>query len=251
MLSYIVPALTVALQLCIVCMMLRSGEYRRFPWLFALVTFQLGETISRAVLLAGGTSRLYFWFSWVTEILDVTLALSAFRESFRHVFPNFGALYWSKRIFWGFLVLTCTYWMWEIVTRAVRNPTAWFVPILIQADILTANVIVVLGILYSALTRYYEIEDDRREKNIIAGLGIAASGSLLFMGWRWIFGTRMVDIVSWIVPLAYVVGATVWLLEFRRPRPPAPRKLNSSPEDMLKVFRAYNAVLQRGSRKRN
>lgn len=211
-LSLVIP---IALQLCILALLLRLRMQKRFLWFFTYISY---EIVTSALKLAvSGSPDTYFRVYWTTEIFDVLLTFAAVGESFLHVFSQEARLRWFRWIFWACMTIALAYAGW----KAWAYPPAQadrLIALIVDLEFTFDCIIAVIGLLYFALSALSGITEHHRESGIIFGFGINAIIAMSGFLTRSVFGIRFRSLSEWLPALAYLLAEIIWLVELLRPR---------------------------------
>lgn len=243
LLTNLVLAATLGLQLVILYLLLRGGSRRRFPWFLTYIVYEICETIVR--FSAAGNRPLYFKVYWITAIGGSILSILAVAESFLHVFWMYARLRWFTWIVWGCVALALVYsafkaWLFPPV-QANRIQT-----LIIGLEVAVDYSIGIVGILYFVLVLFARIKDHQRESGIISGFTTIAVVSVLGALIRSVFGREKFPILNrWLGSVAYLIAEVEWILALiRQERQVAPPPQNFTIKDVT-MFDQYIRILGR------
>src|SRR5262249_16983654 len=158
-----------------------------------------------------GDYPTFFKVAWSTEVLYAFLALLALYQVFHEVFLPFNELWWWFRlVFPGAVGIAVIISVW----RAILHPPVQATPLISAilsfrrvmnwVEAVLFGLFFVLALLLGVRWRSYPF-------GIVEGFGISALGALVAYGLRSEFGTKYNMFAKYAPPVAYVVGALVWL----------------------------------------
>ncbi|HET9365397.1 MAG TPA: hypothetical protein VFP71_10365 [Candidatus Angelobacter sp.] len=227
-------------------LVVRRKLHREYPLFFVyLVTSILIPLLRLAV---SGDYVMFFKVFWATETLYAVLALLVLYQVFHEVFLPFYELWWWFRlVFPGAVGIVAIIF----VRRAILHPPVQATP-LISAILSFSRVInwveAVLFGLFFALAVLLGVRQRSHPFGIVEGFGISALGALVAYGLRSEFGTKFNMFGKYAPPVAYVIGALIWLDTFRRPPDPEVThewRERMTPEQLLALAREYIRILKR------
>lgn len=234
-------AIPIALQMCILGLLIWRKLQKRFPWFFVYILYALLEAILR--LSVAGSRNTYFIVYWSTAVPGVVLTILALRESFLSIFWPETRFHWFRWVFWGFIVITLAYAGWQAWALPSKQTTR-FLSVILQFESGLDIGISIFGLLYAAAIALFGILEHQRETAII--LGFTANASISIFGWitRSVFGTRFRLLSEWIPAIAYIIAEVIWTKDLLRAerRLPEPRQ---SLEQMSELVDRYIAIVHR------
>jgi hypothetical protein len=233
---------TIALQVCILTLLVRHRLQKQFLWFLIYISYALAECILR--LAVSGSPQTYFRVYWLTEVLDVVLTLAAVRESFLHIFWPETRQRWFKWVFWSCIALAIAYASWKAWAYPPRQADR-IVMVILNLEFALGTSISIFGLLYFGLIKMFAVLEHQRESGII--LGFTANASIATFSWitRSVFGTKFRLLSEWIPALAYIVAELTWSAELLQPerKLPEPRttleQMNQALDRYLEIFQRY------------
>lgn len=227
-------------------LVVRRKLHHKFPFFFAYLAVSVVVPVIR--LCVSGNYTIFFYVFWVTEGFYALLALFALHEVFHEVFLSFFALWWWFRLlFPGAIVFIAVI----SIRKAIHNPALHaprpmeiifaFATAVNYLEALLFGLFFALAVLLGVRQRSYPF-------GIVEGFGISALGGLLAFGLRSEFGTKFNMFAKYAPPVAYLIGALVWLDTFRRPPDPEVThewRERMTPEQLLALAREYKRILKR------
>jgi len=243
-LSLSIAAAVLAILLAVA--LLRRKLHEEFPFFFVYVAYAILTTVVR--LSVSSDYQTYFKVYWATSALYNVLALLALHEAFREVFLAFYMLWWW---FWLLFPGVVGLAAFIQIRRAILNPPIEATP-LIAAILSFGRVInwveAVLFGLFFALVLLLGIRWKSYPFGIVEGFGLSSLGAFVAYGLRSEFGTKYAAFAKYAPPVAYLVGALVWLLTFLgQPDPEVVHAWRDqvTPEQFLAQARAFVTITKR------
>jgi len=241
LLNKLAIVVSIGLQLVIFSVLIRKRLYRRFPWFLIYIAYAVVEAVLR--LIAAGSQHLYYNVYWLTTIGDVSCTVLAVRESFLNVFRAYTNLRWFILAVWsciGLAVLYAVYKAWFFPPTPATRRGAIVVGLQLGLD----YTMVIIGLLYFGLRRFFRIRDRQWESGIISGFTIYAAFEIMALVARSAFGTRFRTAREWVPAIAYIIAEIGWVVVLIRPerRVPPPRDLKI---DDLAELDQYSGFLAR------
>ena len=242
LLTKVVLALSIGLQLFILIVLLRRPLQRRLFWFLTYIAYELIEAGLR--FGAAGHGRLYFYLYWWTAVGGAILSVLAVRESFVNVFWMYGRFRWFTRIIWGCVGLALAY----SVFRAWSSPpvrASRLGTVISDLELAVNYSLAFVGILYFALVKFEKVKQRQWESGVISGFSTIAVLSSIAVLTRFVFGPRTFN--QWIEPAAYILAEIEWAVVLSRPEREAPKWIREKKlaVDDLTRFDEYITVLER------
>ena len=233
--------ITIALQSCILGLLLWRQLRKRFPWFFVYILYALAECILR--LVVSHNQDTYFRVYWSTEIGDVILTIAALRESFLAIFLPETKLRWFRWLFWGGIGLALAYAGWQMWVIPPRQANS-LVTAILNLEFALDTIISIMGLLYAGAIALFGVLGHQRETAII--LGFTANASIAVFSWitRSAFGTRFRVLSEWIPAIAYIVAEVIWTRGLLRQEQKLPEP-NVTLEQMSVVIDRYIGLVNR------
>ncbi len=233
--------ITIALQVCILALLLWRRLQKRFIWFFIYIVYAVLEAIIQ--LAVSGNQKIYFQVYWSTAIGDVALTVLALRESFLAIFWPETRLRWFRWVFWGCIALAVAYAGWEAWVFPPRQ-AGRLVTVILDLEFAVGVVIAMFGLLYAGAIKLFGILEHQRETAII--FGFTANACIAVLGWltRSAFGTRFRLLSEWIPAVAYIVAEVIWTRDLLRPERKLPEPKETL-EQMSEVMDRYITILHR------
>jgi len=233
---------TFALQLLILCLLIKRRLRHRFFWFLIYIAYEVAQSGLR--FSAAGNSRLYFAVYWWTEIGDVALTLMAFQESFLNVFREYTRLRWFVVVIWSCIGAALLYTVFTALVFPPAQATQR-AAIILNLEVGVNFVLAIVGILYLVLTSLFKIKNHRWESGIISGFTIYIALAICGFLIRSIFGTKFPVLNAWLSPVGYILAEATWAMELARPELPASVPRRDLAVDDLTKMEQYSKALQR------
>jgi hypothetical protein len=233
----------VALQLCVIVLLLSRRLYWDFWFFFFYLLFAAFSTI---VNLAVRNNPLYYFYSyWISEALGILLTFLAIQEAFRSVFRNFYNLRWFKLSFPTIGILIAIIALLRAVFFRPSNHSPLAVAI-ISLEIAVGFLQFGIFCLFIGLVRFFHMRWRQHAFGIVLGFGISAAGSLVTFLLRSEFGTILNRLVRTAIPVTYIIGVAVWVVTFLRAEPPpeATKAPALTPEQMIAELRRHTKAVK-------
>jgi hypothetical protein len=232
------------LQCAVAFLVVRSRALRQFPFFFSCIILSVAITL--AAFLLRDNYRLYFYFYWVAESVNVVLTLSALHEVFFAVFRSFYRMGWFRLLFPAVSIFLLSI----SALRTALHPAADVFPlfgVILSLEISVRFLQVGLFGLFVVLASFFHLRWQQRAFGIAFGFGLSAAGSLVVFLLRSEFGTKMNYLVRIAPPLSYTLAVVVWLITFLAPQPKQPlqgKRVALTPEEMLAEVRQYTRTVK-------
>ena len=239
-----VTCVAMALQLCVIFLLLRRRLYRDFRFFFYYLLF---AALSTGINLAVRNNHRYYLYSyWISEALDTLLIFLAIEESFRSVFRNFYKLSWFKLSFptVGILIAVIA------IIRAVFFRPPHHSPLavtLLSLEIAVGFLQFGVFCLFIVLVWFFHMRWQQHAFGIVLGFGISAAGGLVTFLLRSDFGTILNHLLRTAIPVAYIISVVVWIITFLRGEPSSETKGDSTsltPEQMITELRRHTKAVK-------
>jgi hypothetical protein len=216
----------VALQACVVLLMLRHRYFGQFPSFGLYLLFSVLSTVLALIVQKSGT--LLFYVYWISEAGYVVLTFLALQEAFRSVFRNFYSLRWFKLSFpaVGILIILVALLRTVFFRPANSSPLA---VTLISLEIAVGFLQFGVFCVFILLVRFFHMRWQQHAFGIVLGFGVAAAGSLVAFLLRSEFGKILDQMVRIATPLTYIIGVAIWLATFLRGEPSGTPKGDGTP----------------------
>lgn len=234
-------AVSLALEICLLILLLRRRIHVLFPVFVACIALTVPSTLAR--LLTTNHYLAYFYTYWSTDAMLSVLSLAALHEAFHEVFAGLFRLWWFRLFYYGTILAVLAI----AISNAIQHPPVQAHPIIsLILDTSIAINFVRMGIigLFVVFDRLLDMDYDRYATGIVVGFGISSVGSLLgFLAFS-VFGTKLNSFARNAPTVAYILGLIVWIITFI-PRQPeeVERKPPMSPEQMLEEVQGYLRAL--------
>jgi hypothetical protein len=227
------------LDVCLAVLLVRRGTYRSFPLFFAYVVFSAIAEITRSAFPRNQLS--YFYAYWVTETLYAALGFLAIAEAFNRVFQHLYSLRWFRLVLPSVSVLMVALSIIYGVFFPPIQADPWLATIFV-AEIAVRSLQGAIFCVFALLVRLDPIRPQSYPIGIAMGFAVSALGSFLTFFLRSVFGTKLIPVIQFIAPVAYILAVVIWLAFFLRPELPNPyRGVKSplSPEQAREILRRY------------
>lgn len=235
-------AVPIALQLCILVLLIRSGLHRRFVWFFVYIVYAVLESCIR--LFFSHNEHAYFIAYWLTSIGDIAATLLALRESFLGIFWHEVRLRWFRWVFWSCIALAIGYACFE-AWAAPPKQVSRFVVVMLDLEFALDIVIATFGLLYAGSIRLFGILEHQRESVIIFGFTANSCLSAFGVLARSTFGTKFNVFGEWIPAIAYIVAELIWIRGLVQPEYKVPRPSDETLQQMTGLIDRYIAIMHR------
>jgi hypothetical protein len=239
-----VTCVAMALQLCVIFLLLRRRLYWDFRYFFSYVLF---AAFSTGINLAVRNNPLYYFYSyWISEALGTLLTFLALQEAFRSVFRNFYGLRWFKLSFptVGILIAVIALLRAAFFRPPNHSPLA---VTLISLEIAVGFLQFGVFCLFIVLVWFFHMRWQQHAFGIVLGFGISAAGGLVTFLLRSEFGTILNRLVRTAIPVTYIISVAVWLATFLREEPSGAQKGDGTPftpEQMITELRRHTKAVK-------
>ena len=214
--------LPIALQSVLLLLLFRKQLSGSYPWFVVYTAFSVAATLARLVTLQNPV--LYYYAYWGAEIVYAILALMAVFEVFRSMFRNYLRFWWFKPLFPLAVLITIA--VAVLHTMATHNPVQ-DQPMTVAALAMTFGVRLIQGGCFVCLWLLVGLTGARWRQpalGIVTGFGLYASYVLVASLLRSEIGTKLNDLITWGVPMAYILSLLLWLWFFTIPQPREPER---------------------------
>jgi hypothetical protein len=229
------------LQAALLCVLVRRGSFRTFPWFFAYTAFAVTAGISR--FLVRNHHSIYSGVYWTTEAVYPLLGIAVMYEVFRNVFRNFSRLWWFPPIF----PLAVTLSLGLTISRSLSVPSglqngvaAWIV----AAELGVRLLQVAMFALLVALVLLFGLRWRQQAFGICAGYGLFATVALLTTTKFYEFGTKFKFLWGLVSIIAYSIAVLIWLWYFVVPVKTEPPRAEQPPVSAQEMGR-YKEIVRR------
>ena len=222
----------------------RRRLYREFPFFCAYVALTVVVSLIR--FSVSGDYNTYFYVFWVTEAIYAVAAILALHEAFRKVFFAFYELWWWFRLV--FPAVTA-FMAFIAIRNAIEHPAlqgARFLEVILALARGVNYLEAVLFGVFFGLVLLLGVPWRSYPFGIVEGFGMYALGAMIAFGLRSEIGKKYDVVAKYLPPVAYIVGALIWLDTFRQPPDPEPVWRDKvTPQQMLEELRSYLRVLKK------
>lgn len=234
-------AVSLALEICLLVLLLRRRIRAVFPLFVACIALTVAATLAR--LLTSNHYLAYFYTYWSTDAMLSLLSLAALHEVFYEVFGGLFHFWWFRLFYYGTILAALAI----AISNAIQHPPVQAHPIIsliLEASIAINFVRMGIIALFGVFDWLLDMGYDRYAHGIVVGFGISSVGSLLgFLGFS-IFGTKLIFFARNAPTVAYILGLVVWIITFAASQPKQGEwKPPMSPEQMLKEVQGYLRAL--------
>ena len=207
------------MQTWIAALLVRRGVLRHFRCFFTYTTFAVAAEIIK--FLVRGSSRTYFHVYVVTQSIYAVLGFLAIYEVFNHVFRNFLRIRWFRFLLPGIGILMLAV---SVLIAVFRPPiqASRYLAIIFVLEIGVRCLQIGMFFLIFGLAKFYNLYWRQYAFGIAAGFGVLAFGILLATVIRSEFGTRYINVITFMPFVTYFVAVLIWLASFFKPQPPSP-----------------------------
>jgi hypothetical protein len=160
--------------------------------------------------------RTYFWTFWITEAIYALAALLALHEAFRKAFVSFYRMKWFRLVFPAVAALMAFIAIHNAMGRPALQGPGYVEVILALATGVNYLEAVLFG-LFFFLVLLLGVYWRSYTFGIVVGFGMSALGAMIAFGLRSEIGQKYDVLAKYLPPVAFLVGALIWLHTFRRP----------------------------------
>jgi hypothetical protein len=207
-LTLLVAGLAVALEVCILALLLLRKLQHRFPVFTWYIVCKIAVSLGRAVFLRN--YRVYYYVYWFTEPIDVLLSIAAVYESSVKVYGAFFQIWRVRLVFLGAILAALGYSIWAAEHNRPAHFTGWNAAI-IQLMLVVQYVIMGVVALFFLLRHLAGVRWRSYEFRFVFGFGVYATAIALAMIFRSEFGTKYAFLSERGPSVAYFVALLVWL----------------------------------------
>jgi hypothetical protein len=228
----------------LLAVLLRHKLLRRFTWFFTFLVANV--TVSIGVLGFRNMPRQYFILYWYGDALVTLFVLMAIYEVFRIVFQRFYKLKWFRWLFPSVIVGLMAISSLRAILHSQSTENFLNTQIL-SLEIAAGIVQVGLFFLFLILAQFFHLAWKEYTFGIALGFGVSAAGDLVAFIIRSEFGTKFDTVFRFAVPLAYTVGAAIWLFTFLWPVPNSSLEVATpalTPEAVVRELKQYTRTVK-------
>ncbi len=241
----IVMCIQFACTVALLVFLIRRKTYTELPIFFSYIVYAIAETVLQWSTYSN--PHLYFKAYWVTEAIDVLLAVAAICESFISTFRGYLRVRWFPMIIPALAVTVAAY--------AILK--AWFHPPVLNSPMAATVIGLEIGlryfiagifVAYMLARRLARVTDLRFQNNIMLGFFLASCGMLLAAVLRSEFGTRYRITIAWAQPVAYSCALLVWIASSYTPLTDEKEKSGHpqmSADSAFNELEGYKSVLRK------
>jgi hypothetical protein len=234
---------SIALQICILTLLLRRNLLRSFPFFFSYVLYVLLRTIVGSMTLSH--AHVYFYFYWSTAPGEIILMILAAHENFRRVFRVFYLLSWFRRLF----PAAITFGLLYAALRGYLSPPVHVSAAgaaIISAMMTAQYVILTISIGFFALARLLRVPWRIHEYRFMLGFGVSSVSIAFAASTRSEFGTKFQFLSGMLPAMAYPLVLAIWLSAVVYPQPAGIElsRQQLSPEEVVNQLRRQLAMIR-------
>jgi hypothetical protein len=230
-------AVSAALEIWLVILLLRRHVPRNFPIFFFYVVLAAVATVARLAVSRWYTQ--YFYLYWCSEAVLLPLSLAALHEVFYWMFEGFYRLWWFLVPYYGTIALA---FIFALVNALITPPVQAhpLISMILNVGVAVNFLRAVIVTLFFVLGRLMVVAVHDYAYGIMVGFGVTSAGPLLGYLLRSEFGTKVEIFTAHSAAVAYILGAAIWVAAFIRPEPDEGGwEPPMSPERMLEEVHGY------------
>jgi hypothetical protein len=240
----IVLSLQFIVTVALLVFLVKRKAHRLFPLFFCYVAYAIAETSVQWATYSN--PRLYFKVYWITEAIDIILAVAATCESFISTFRGFFALRWFRFVLPMLAIIVAIYATWKawVHPPVLNSPLAALV---IGLEIALRYYIAGIFLIYVASRAMWKVSNFRFQYNIVLGYFLASAGMLVAALLRSEFGTKYRLTISWAQPVGYSFALLVWFLSSLTPLTveKEPAIARTQADSAMNELEKYSSVLRK------
>jgi hypothetical protein len=207
MLTLIIWAVGIALELLVVFRGWRAKLLRRYPFFYVYNLCVLAASLLAYAFYIGNLPWYRHYFYWGADLLTLTIGYGIILEIFKHVLGPFpGAHAFARSA--GLIVFGCILAFSAILSWLISRSSTLETALIFERNLRAVQALFLFGIL--AVIAYYRIEMGKNMKGMIGGYGLYIGTSLMSLA----LGTyvpRPFDAIAEILqPLSYDASLLIW-----------------------------------------
>ncbi len=247
-LSMVIP---IFLQGMTLALLTTRGLWTRFRWFSVYLVYELVEEILRLVSLGQG-HLAYYVIYWATSALAVLFTFLAARESFLNSLGVLGRYRWFRWAFWGAIAVAAAYSVGKALFWRAGQLQLLIPQVPRPMDLINSGeetfeyLVMAAALVYFVAVSALKVKNRQWESGVLFGFAMGAVLSNFGSITLSIFGTKFPLVNKWTSPMAYIIGAIIWVVTFCRPdqeRLESP--VNLTPEQMLDDLVSYRTFVDR------
>lgn len=233
------------LLLLLLCLLVRRGTYRTFPYFFAYVAFGFAADITRFV--TRGHHSLYFWTYWLTDAGYALLGALAMYELLRKVLRDLADIWWTHLIFPSVVAVGVGLSLWRIyvVPPQVHGVHGRLLLWIVTGEIAVRFVQVLVFVGLVAFIAFFGFRWRQYPLGIAAGFGFYSTVALLNTIKLSDFGTGFIFLWNAVSVVAYSLAVLIWIGFFSVPQMEEPPPDPELVARYIAVLEQYLGVLRR------
>jgi hypothetical protein len=232
--------IAIAATLCVAILV--RGRQRDFGLFFAYSIYSCTATIIRFVVLAEGA--LYFKVYWLTEAIDVILALSVVVTAFTSSFKGLLRLRSYRMLLPSIAAVVTIY----CAVKAWAHPPVDAVTVIhwiVGVQIAVQYFMIAAFFAYAALRKRLGISYFDFRYSVAMGFATGSVGMLVSMLFRSEFGTRFPLVIAWAPSVAYFIASCIWIVSSFTPlADEGPSASSISAASALDTLQQYSSTLK-------
>ncbi|MFZ0771268.1 MAG: hypothetical protein WCA49_25345 [Candidatus Sulfotelmatobacter sp.] len=199
------------LILLLLCLLVRRGEHRTFPYFFAYVVFSVAASAMR--FFTRNHHSVYFWVYWLTDVGYALLGALAMYEILRKALRGFAHIWWRHLVFPAVVVIGVGLSLWhlyKVPPRLQGRLLIWIVTGEIAVRYVQVLTFIGLGVL-AALALFYGLRWRQYALGISVGFGLYAAVALLITTKLSDVGRSFTFLWNVISIVAYSFAVLIWI----------------------------------------
>lgn len=230
------------LQTWLALILLWQGTARRFRFFSAYTIFAI--VAESAKLIVHRNFEIYYYVYVATQPLYALLGYLAIAEVFHRVFKNFYGIRWFKLLFPAFGVCALLFSVLLVSLHPPLQATPFLATVFVFEIVVRCLQLGVFFLIFG-LANFFNLLWRQYSFGITSGFGLAASGILVTMIARSLFGTKYAFVLQFVPSVTYLCAVIVWLVSLLKPLPSDPlqdfRPL-FTPEGMRELYERYKRL---------
>lgn len=233
----------IALESCLVILLIRRKAYKEFRFFFWFFIVSIAIEILRYVVQLHYGRAAYYYVFWSTalvyDILNLLVLFEVFRLTFREFYRRFS---WFRLLFPGAVIMALVPALLFHLT--FRNPHEQRgITFLFSFEIAIDLIELSLFAVFFLLVKFFALAWRNHAFGIVLGFAVLCLGNWGAYWLRIYPHAKYSHFLGYIPPIAYICALLLWLAVFNRPEPDTSWALKVKPEELLQELKEYGKIL--------
>ena len=233
----------IALESCLVILLIRRKAYKEFRFFFWFFIFSITTEVLRSLTQIHYGKFAYYYVFWSTafiyDILNLLVLYEVFRLTFREFYRKFS---WFRLLFPGaVLAALVPGLLFDLAFRIPHELPSHM--LLFSFEIAVDLIELSLFAVFFVLVKFFALPWRNYSFGIVLGFAILCLGNWGAYWLRVYPHAKYGHFLGYIPPIAYLCALLLWLAVFNRPEPDTSWALKVKPEELLQELKEYGKIL--------